>query len=799
MVTINLSAGGIGIFSEYAENTGGVFQGAFSDSSINSGAVATATFSGTSTNNGVIIEIVDFTESSLNSGYASIATFSNSAVNTGTISTSAEFIGNSLNNGVVNVAAFADNATNTGTVSVSAFFTGSAVNSGTIVGDAIFADTTTNAGTVQGNAQIAPTATNSGTVSGSTTIYYPPISGHYSVIFDSIDASVEAPFSPSLDLSTSDFTIEGWINPYTVTGQRVFLGKDNVPYLAYGSYTLYIQDGVIACTIGTADLAGYQPIVGSISVSTYTWTHVALTRDYSANTVSLFVNGVLDTTTPLTLTMGDGGRSVSLGKIATVWSGGEFVGKMSNFRIIKGQVLYAGTFTVPDAAYTLTGYGSTNQSITGTVSLLALQSSVIEPGLIAHGTVVISDDSPWHVAPPWYADSSPAARTVTLNGTVTQSDEGGGVKGAAFSSSYLSIADNSAFDFGSGDFTIEAFIKPSSVSGETAIITTAYPTDASGVNLANYNGSGYILAGDGNWIATTNNPSPITSFIVGKWAHVAYVRSGNNFTLYVNGLSDVSFTSSTTLNNINNQILVGGRPTAGGQYFSGSIANVRVVKGNTLYTGNFTVPTTLPTAVTGTQLLLNFGATAVPAVVKNGYYSDGYYVDGVNSAWPLTDVHFTIGGSYGECTVQLTKDTGIWFAYYSTSGGQEQSYSLVLCGDGVWRSNDISNGTLASGIMTPPFAGGSTYRFVDGVITETLTMTSWTGSYQDCTYTNTHGNLYTDNATISIGVKVYTSSTNAYGTVTYTQDMSTHQLVVGDNRYYYSGGEIVSIDTCSGY
>jgi len=212
---------------------------------------------------------------------------------------------------------------------------------------------------------------------------------------------------------------------------------------------------------------------------------------------------------------------------------------------------------------------------------------------------------------PWYSDTSDFHRVINLTGTVTQSDEGGGVKAAAFSSSYLSIADNSAFDFGSGDFTIEAFVKPSSVSGESAIISTAYPTDQSGISLNNYNGSGFILAGDGTWIDST--PSSVTSFVAGQWAHVAYVRNGNTFTLYVNGVSDVTFTDSTALNNSNNQILVGGRPLAD-QYFNGLIANVRVIKGIALYTSNFSVPTTLPTAVSGTQLLLNFGATAVPTV-----------------------------------------------------------------------------------------------------------------------------------------------------------------------------------------
>lgn len=572
MVTINLSSGGIGIFSEYAENTGDVFQGAFSDSSINSGAVTTAAFSGNSVNNGFIIEAVDFTENSLNSGFASIATFSNNAINTGTISTSAEFTGNTVNNGTVNIAAFNGNATNIGTVNLSALFTGSAVNSGIIVGNAVFADTTTNAGVVQGNAQIAPTATNSGTVSGNVTVYYPPISGHYSVIFNSTDASVEAPFNAGLDLSTSDFTIEGWIKPYSVAGQRVFLGKDNVSSLAYGSYNLYVQDGVIICSIGTADLTGHQEIVGTINVLIDKWTHIAVTRDYSANTVSLFVDGILDTTSPLTLSMGDGGRSVSLGKIATVWSGGEFVGKMSNFRIIKGQALYTSTFTVPDAAYTLTGYGLTDQSITGIVSILALQSSVIEPGLIAHGTVNISDDSPWHAASPWYVD----------------------MYGEFANSSYLYT--NSTIAIGTSDFTFEAFIYPTNydINNQSTLLNSH---GYGGLAIYFQSQTGWQLAGGQNQVGNTFiSTNPVSLNI---WQHIAIVRLSGNTSVYINGLLESTTADTADYNDLVYDI----SHSSVGYGFIGKIASVRI-SNNARYSGSsFQVPTAAFTSDVNTTLL----------------------------------------------------------------------------------------------------------------------------------------------------------------------------------------------------
>ena len=88
---------------------------------------------------------------------------------------------------------------------------------------------------------------------------------------------------------------------------------------------------------------------------------------------------------------------------------------------------------------------------------------------------------------------------------------------------------------------------------------------------------------------------------VGQWTHVAAVRSGSTMTLYVNGTSVGSTTNSSNLTDTLFRI---GSAGYTGDYFTGYISNVRVVKGTAVYTGSFTPSTTPLTAVSGTSLLL---------------------------------------------------------------------------------------------------------------------------------------------------------------------------------------------------
>jgi hypothetical protein len=212
----------------------------------------------------------------------------------------------------------------------------------------------------------------------------------------------------------------------------------------------------------------------------------------------------------------------------------------------------------------------------------------------------------------WYDDASDAHHAVTLNGTVTQSDEGGGVKAASFdgnAANRLSF-DSSDFGFGTTPFTWEAFVNAGDNTAQSTwnfFFGTPGNTSIFYRERDDQNGS-LVFNAEGqqfNWHLGTRMD------FSNKWSHIAVSFDGSTFRLFVNGIidfegsaSEVNWAASTWI----------GADGYGPTGYNGKIANIRVVKGTALYTGNFSVPTTLPTAVSGAVLLLNFGATAVPTV-----------------------------------------------------------------------------------------------------------------------------------------------------------------------------------------
>ena len=140
-------------------------------------------------------------------------------------------------------------------------------------------------------------------------------------------------------------------------------------------------------------------------------------------------------------------------------------------------------------------------------------------------------------------------------------------------------------------------------------------------NLANFNNAtaggnpGLIGYGTGNWLLVI--PGGQYQFYSGGsvilqsstavasanvWNHFAVVRSGSALTIYHNGVSVGTATSSATLS-MGANVTVGSNGTGGIGSITGYISNVRVVKGTAVYTAAFTPPTAPLTAISGTQLL----------------------------------------------------------------------------------------------------------------------------------------------------------------------------------------------------
>jgi hypothetical protein len=185
-------------------------------------------------------------------------------------------------------------------------------------------------------------------------------------------------------------------------------------------------------------------------------------------------------------------------------------------------------------------------------------------------------------------------------------------------SQYLTSSVNANLALGTSSFTVEYWFYMYKAYSGAAVATFGAGTaaidaffgytsiDAGQPTLQWYlssNGSSWDITGGYSAIVMRGN------ILINAWNHVAFVRNGTTFSMYINGQLVNSGTSSASIYQTANSVVLGtGQTTA---YFPGLISNFRFVKGTALYTANFTPPSRSLTAVSGTQLLTLQNSTFV--------------------------------------------------------------------------------------------------------------------------------------------------------------------------------------------
>ena len=213
------------------------------------------------------------------------------------------------------------------------------------------------------------------------------------------------------------------------------------------------------------------------------------------------------------------------------------------------------------------------------------------------------------------------AKTITANGNVTQvttiPDPWGMSRPVAYfdgSGDYLTVPDSNDWYFGTGDYCIECFIKTSAHGASNG--TLFYQGD-SVANTSTVSMLICVVNGKIKYYPDySNSGTPIVSTITvtdNTWHHIACVRNGNVFTIYIDGVADGSKTVSWTAINTAYPLSIG---EIGTSYFpyNGYISELRISKGIARYTSNFTPSTTRFKPDIYTKLLLHMygsGATFV--------------------------------------------------------------------------------------------------------------------------------------------------------------------------------------------
>lgn len=188
-----------------------------------------------------------------------------------------------------------------------------------------------------------------------------------------------------------------------------------------------------------------------------------------------------------------------------------------------------------------------------------------------------------------FTDSSSYARTLTANANAvisTAQSKFGGSSGYFNGSAEVTTPDANELDFGTGDFTVEAWVRPLSQSGAGFFATGGGSGGwFFGSGEGGFCGIGFGRAGV-NWdlIDTANGTLPLN-----QWSHVAVTRSGTDMRGFVDGSVVVTSTSSASFDVVSGDLYIGSH--GGFLFYNGYMAEFRVTKGVARYTSAFTPPT----------------------------------------------------------------------------------------------------------------------------------------------------------------------------------------------------------------
>lgn len=234
-----------------------------------------------------------------------------------------------------------------------------------------------------------------------------------------------------------------------------------------------------------------------------------------------------------------------------------------------------------------------------------------------------------------FADLSFMQKSVTAVGNAsintTQSKFGGASGYFDGSGDYLSIPLNADFGFGSGDFTLEAWVYPVVLTGSDRGITDLrHYSDASdpnpvGATMFLDSANGFKLA---LWDNSVKYGSAGTAPALNTWSHVAITRSGTTLRGFIGGVQQFSVSHSKDLGS-SSICGIGGYAgiygaAIGSSPFNGYIDDIRITKGVARYTSNFTPPVT-PNQNWFSQILgaLSESLAATTFVAETHNLSDG--------------------------------------------------------------------------------------------------------------------------------------------------------------------------------
>jgi hypothetical protein len=384
-------------------------------------------------------------------------------------------------------------------------------------------------------------------------------SGYFDGSGDRLSLSGNSAF----DISSGDFTIEGWIYPQSnaaTQGLFVLFTATNSNYAGMTCYVSRNTNSTITVEGASPSIGGGSPAISITTTATAlpnTWTHIAVTR--SGSTFTCWLNGVSAGTatfagtlywSPPNLYVGSGNDSAT----------NYFTGYISNVRIAKGTAVYTTTFTPPTAPLTAISNTSFLLNFTNAGITDATAKTIFE----TVGDAKIST-----------AQSKFGGSSMYFDGT----------------GDLLLAKNNNNFDFGTGDFTVEFWINASASGTYNQVVGTQNSNADNGAwrvgNRFNSANVLYFARGNGS---SFDEFTAAVNVNDGSWHHVAVARASGSVRIFVDGVFANSSTISGTCTS-GNDLRIGFNPRDS-SYVTGYVDDLRITKGIARYTQNFALPTT---------------------------------------------------------------------------------------------------------------------------------------------------------------------------------------------------------------
>jgi hypothetical protein len=503
------------------------------------------------------------------------------------------------------------------------------------------------------------------------------------------------PSALALAPEAGQFCIEFWIYPTASWGST-----DKPIFVAAGSGGLWVGWQSTAFVLRAYGVTNHLTYATAPSLNT--WTHVAICRN-SGNTTSMYFNGFRVATGTVTQNFA---QAVSyIASDSAYGAGGAallMASSLSNLRLVKGSSVYdptQSTITVPTSPLT---------AITNTTLLICQSNRFIDNSTANSG-------SGWTVTPnnsPSVTPFSPFAPTSSYSAAAV-----GGSGYFDGSGDYLTAPDNAAWDVGSSNFTIEGWFYPTG-SPAQPILIGQWTSSYSWVMLLSNDSNRYIrgILYNGSAFSDYVSTAPLQ---LNAWNHCAFVRESNTVSLYLNGSRVLTNTFTGSVATSTSAVSLGAN-SSGADPYLGYMSSTRVVVGTALYSGTtYTVPTAPLTAVSGTQLLLNFtNGGVIDATAKNVLETEStaQISSSIAPKWGSTSIKFNGSSDYLRLAPQNllnfgTGDFTIEAWVYTTDNTTLQAI-FTTAADTVSTNNDwgvlLDIGASGAGTFRGSFYSGTT-------------------------------------------------------------------------------------------